>query len=396
MVSFFMSLCLVASCNVMADVVQLMQKSFHALKRTQSSTTMKLERREIQPLALTQLDGMAAQGRDHKVAYYGEITVGTPPSRFTVVFDTGSGNLIIPGKTCKDEACTTHDRFDAEGSSTADKHSCVESASPDDSITIVFGTGSITGKCLRDNICVETLCTRGAFIVSTEESFHPFASMKFDGVLGLGRDSMARGPGFSLMRRMVENDLLAQPIFSAFLSDSADEDSEITFGEINRKRMASDLFWVPCVNSSGYWEVQIDDITLNNKRSEICPQCRVAVDTGTSMLAGPSDVVSQLESKLNVKGDCSNFNDLPNLGFLFGTHILNLEPDNYVRKLSRCSLSFMTLDVPPPKGPLFVFGLPFLQRFFTVYDHANDKVGFAIAKHAGQVPKSLGVLEIGS
>jgi len=41
----------------------------------------------------------------------------------------------------------------------------------------------------------------------------------------------------------------------------------------------------------------------------------------------------------------------------------------------------MDLDVPPPMGPLFIFGIPFLQKFFTVYDHSSKQVGFALAKH---------------
>merc|ERR1719201_204838 len=42
----------------------------------------------------------------------------------------------------------------------------------------------------------------------------------------------------------------------------------------------------------------------------------------------------------------------------------------------------MTLDVPPPKGPLFIFGDPFLRRFVTIYDMDGPSVGFAVAKHS--------------
>merc|ERR1719359_631381 len=45
------------------------------------------------------------------------------------------------------------------------------------------------------------------------------------------------------------------------------------------------------------------------------------------------------------------------------------------------SFSLMALDVPPPKGPLFIFGDPFLRRFVTIYDRQGPRVGFAVAKH---------------
>lgn len=127
----------------------------------------------------------------------------------------------------------------------------------------------------------------------------------------------------------------------------------------------------------------MDDITFNNQPQNLCNgDCEVAVDTGTSMLAGPSDLVDKLSNMVNVKEDCSNFDQLPSIGFQMGDKVLNLKPDDYVDKdAASCSFSLMALDVPPPKGPVFIFGDPFLRRFVTIYDRGQSRVGFAVAKH---------------
>jgi hypothetical protein len=216
----------------------------------------------------------------HKTAYFGQLKVGSPPAQeFTVVFDTGSGNLLVPGENCGSEACMSHDRFSETRSSSARKINCdgsdVDPGMDPDQVTITFGTGHITGRCLEDSICLGSLCTKGAFIASTDESQHPFASFTFDGVLGLALEQMAQGDGFSLMSRLeaegaAGGNALAKPQFAVFLSDSDSEVSEITFGDIKEERMASRLFWVGVSRPSGYWEVKIDDITLNNEPQGIC------------------------------------------------------------------------------------------------------------------------------
>jgi len=325
----------------------------------------------------------------HKTAYYGLLQVGTPKQDFTVVFDTGSGNLMVPSTYCQSAACTQHKRFDHKKSTTvedieADGSRAVKGAARDQ-ITVTFGTGEISGVFLQDDVCIGSLCSNIFFVGATDETDDPFTSFRFDGVLGLALPEMSQGKDFNFMDHMIQNKALKKPLFSVFLSDSDIENSEITFGDIKQEHMATEMFWEPVSRNSGYWQVQIADITIDNKKQSLCADCQVAVDTGTSQLAGPTDVINDLSSRLNVKHDCSNYDQLPLLGFVMSNHIMNMKPADYVDKGSDgCEVSLMPLDVPPPNGPLFIFGDPFLRKYYTSYDRASNKVGFATARHMDQ------------
>lgn len=331
----------------------------------------------------------------HKTAFFGNIQIGTPGQTFVVVFDTGSGNLLVPSAECTSEACRAHAQYQMQHSETAVRTRCdgaqqTGNKPPDDEVTVVFGTGEIWGRCVQDQICLGGKCNQGTFIAATYESRSPFKAFVFDGVLGLALQQMSQGPEFSFMERLRESRTLRQSVFAVFLSEDDSENSEVTFGKVRPDHLASDLFWVPVSRDTGYWEVQISDITIDNHPQEICIGCHVAVDTGTSELAGPSSVIQELATRLNVMEDCSNYAKLPRLGFVIGGHILNLEPKDYVDNSALgCEVSLMPLDVPPPKGPLFVFGIPFLQKFYTVYDIEQRQVGFGVARHKNQVPETI-------
>jgi len=249
---------------------------------------------------------------------------------------------------------------------------------------VTFGTGEISGVFVQDDVCIGSLCTNMRFVAATHESADPFTSFSFDGILGLAFPAMSQGHEYSIMDQMVASKALRRPVFSVFLSDSDDEESEITFGDIKPEHMASEMFWEPVSGRTGYWQVQIGDIMIANQRQSLCTNCQVAVDTGTSQLAGPTDVIAELSRRLNVRPDCSNYHELPMLGFVVGNHVLNLMPEDYVDKGSDwCEISMMPLDVPPPFGPLFIFGDPVLRKYYTAYDRSTSRVGFAVARHAG-------------
>merc|ERR1719240_2531572 len=186
----------------------------------------------------------------HASEYFGQISIGSPAQDFTVVFDTGSGNLLIPSKQCADEACTSHKRFDAFKSTTAvdiafadEPDKPVNKGGDRDVVTITFGTGEISGVFIKDHICVGAICTHGDFVAATEESDEPFSLVPFDGIFGLSLPQMSEGPHFNVLDCMIRDKVLKSNMFSVFFGATDAEEPEISFGEYKHERMASELFW---------------------------------------------------------------------------------------------------------------------------------------------------------
>jgi len=330
--------------------------------------------------------------------YYGKIAIGTPKQLFSVVFDTGSGNLLVPSSTCTDEACTSHRKFDSALSATsveiASSHhpnKAVGKNGQRDSVTITFGTGEMTGVFVKDNVCIGTICAVTNFITATKESTDPFSLVPFDGVLGLALPQLAEDTSFSLVDSMVKAGVLKRNLFSVYFAKGEISQSEITFGDIRQNRISSEIVWAP-VSNPGYWQVEIRDVALNDEPMGLCfKRCQIAADTGTSLLAGPTSMVDKLVRKLNVASDCSNYDSLPRLGFVLGDTTLELTNADYVdHSPEGCALTFMPLDIPPPRGPLFILGDPFLRKYYTVYDRERLRLGFAVAYHeAGTETQNL-------
>lgn len=321
--------------------------------------------------------------------YYGPITLGTPPQQFTVVFDTGSSNLWVPSSTCpwKDIACLLHHKYDHSASSTYVANGT--------KFAIPYGSGDCSGFLSYDTIFMGNVSvTKQLFGEATAEPGLSWVAAQFDGILGMGYPSIAVDGVTPPFDNMMARKVFSDNIFSVYLSKdpSAKTGGELVLGGIDSKYYTGDFSYVP-VTKKGYWQFALDSVNIGGKDAGYCSGgCSAICDTGTSLIAGPTANISDLNKKIGalpiIKGEaiipCNTIPSLPDVSFTLNGKEFSLKPADYVLKVSQmnetiCISGFLGIDLPPEIGPLWILGDVFIRDYYTVFDRDQDRVGFATA-----------------
>ncbi|KAF3339970.1 aspartic proteinase oryzasin-1-like protein [Carex littledalei] len=420
--------------------------------------------------------------------YFGEIGVGSPAQKFTVIFDTGSSNLWVPSFKCYFSiACFFHSKYKASASSTYKKN-----GKP---AAIQYGTGSIAGFFSQDHVTVGDLVVEDQdFIEATKEPGLTFLMAKFDGILGLGFQEISVGDAVPVWYNMVKQGLVKDPVFSFWFNRNNDEDEggEIVFGGVDPNHYKGKHTYVP-VTQKGYWQFEMGDVLVDGQSTGFCSGgCSAIADSGTSLIAGPTSVITEINQKIGAAGvvsqecktvvtqygqqildmllaqtkpaqicsqvglcafdgtkgvsmgiksvvdksnsvvndamcsacelavvwmqnqlmrnqtqesifnyvnqlceklpspmgesavDCSSVSSMPSVSFTIGGKTFSLKAEEYILKVgegaqAQCISGFTALDVPPPRGPLWILGDVFMGPYHTVFDYGNCRVGFAEA-----------------
>ncbi|MQL87703.1 hypothetical protein Taro_020249 [Colocasia esculenta] len=230
--------------------------------------------------------------------YYGEIGIGTPPQRFTVIFDTGSSNLWVPSAKCLySVACYFHSKYKSNLSSTYRKNGT--------SAEIHYGTGGISGFFSGDHIKVGDVAVKNqTFIEATREPSIPFLVGKFDGIMGLGFQEISVSNVVPVWYNMINQGLVQEPIFSFWFNRNpgAEEGGEIVFGGVDPKHFKGDHTYVS-VSRKGYWQFDMGDVLIDGHSSGVCSGgCAAIADSGTSLIVGPTATITEINHAIGASG----------------------------------------------------------------------------------------------
>uniref|UniRef100_A0A224XQ32 Putative cathepsin d n=1 Tax=Panstrongylus lignarius TaxID=156445 RepID=A0A224XQ32_9HEMI len=318
--------------------------------------------------------------------YYGNITLGTPPQEFTVIFDTGSSDLWVPSAVCTSTACSNHKTYDHEKSSTYQHDGRV--------MRLAYGKGSMAGLISADDLQIGDLKVKKQLFGEALQVSDTFAAGRADGILGLAFPSIAHDHDVPPFHNMIKQELLDEPVFSFYLNRNLDEEvgGEIIFGGADEKLYNKESLTTVPLTSATFWVFNMEVVSTSSENEKTwCKNgCAAIADTGTSLIIGPSKDVKEIMDLVGAQVDkelgfvsCDELDKLPNITFHINGKEFTLSAEDYILKLSEagetvCVVGFSTLA--NMRQPFWILGDVFLGKFYTIFNVGDKSVSFATLK----------------
>jgi len=354
--------------------------SFPLKKRDNHEFVQRLLKRGKKPSYTLSSTGSIVINDYENAQYYGEINLGTPNQPFDVIFDTGSSDLWVASSNCED--CGRHNKYVAADSSTYVANGT--------EFYIMYGSGPVSGYQSIDSL------NFGGLVIPDQEFAEitdvsglglAYTIGKFDGILGLAFPVLSVNDVPTPFQNLVEAGQLDDNVFAFYLGNSRMDKGELTLGGVNPAYFTGDITWVPLLTAT-YWQITLSDFVIDGESFVGVGETKAIVDSGTSIMTGPSNEVKKIADALGakefiegeylIKCDYS----LPDMEFTIDGNVYTLSPEEYlIPDGDFCLLGIMALDIPEPTGPLWILGDNFMRKYYTIFDYGNERVGFALANH---------------
>jgi hypothetical protein len=311
--------------------------------------------------------------------YLGPVSIGSPAQDFTVVYDTGSSNLWVEASTCSGSGCNAPQKFNTGASSTY--------KNTGESLSVQYGSGSIDGSEATDTVTFANLTvqSQGVGVITSATGM----SGPMDGILGLAFQSIAQDGALPVVPHLFKQGLISKEMFGVYLGN--DTSGEITLGDVDQSRFTGEIQYVK-LSAEEWFLFNLDSVSAGGKSLPKGWSMSAIADTGTSLLVMPSSAFQAFikdvpQAKYNSQAglytvDCGAVDSLIDLEFGIGGNQFTLSANDYIVRLADgpgntlCAVGIMSMN-SSPFGPQFILGDVFLRKFYSVFDMANGRVGFA-------------------
>mmetsp|Transcript_14062 Transcript_14062/g.23380 ORF Transcript_14062/g.23380 Transcript_14062/m.23380 type:complete len:383 (+) Transcript_14062:19-1167(+) len=314
--------------------------------------------------------------------YYGEISLGTPEQTFNVIFDTGSSDLWVASSQC-DSSCGRHAEYDSSKSSSYQANGT--------EFKIMYGSGPVSGFQSVDLLDMGGLIVKDQMFAEVTDASGLGAAYrlgKFDGILGMAFDVLSVNSVATPFDNLISQGLIDTAQFAFYLGNSRMDKGELVLGGTDPAHYTGDITWVNLLSAT-YWEITMGGMSVDGTSYVGAQGTKAIVDSGTSLLTGPSDTVAAIAEQIGAKEIIAgeymvkcDYEGLPDFVFTIDGKDYTLSAEDYlIPDGDLCLLGMIGLDIAPPTGPLWILGDVFMRKYYTVFDTENERVGFALASH---------------
>ncbi|KAF9219165.1 acid protease [Gyrodon lividus] len=309
---------------------------------------------------------------NHPITWFSTISIGTPPRLYTVEFDTGSSDLVLPGINC-DDSCEGHDLYDPLSSLT--------SADTGNPFYVEYGNSdSAYGLQYTDNVTIVGLEAIGQTLGAAWHYSHGLQYAQFfpDGLLGMAFQSISRYDESPVFQTLVTQGKTDEPVFAFGL---AGPQHELYLGGTNPDMYIGDFTWTSVIQH-GFWEVNMDNIMGNGQ--VVLTNVAGIVDTGTDLIHGkPSDVANLYQAIGGTYVSNSNgvyafpCNAVPSVSFTFRGSSFPIPAQTFNIGANPIDPSTCIGAIVSGRFTSWIIGSVFLRQVYAAFDLANARVGFA-------------------
>ncbi|KIJ55496.1 hypothetical protein M422DRAFT_24068 [Sphaerobolus stellatus SS14] len=322
-------------------------------------------------------------------SYYGTLAVGTPPTSYDVILDTGSADFWLASSACA--ACRDVASFDPAASSTFHNLST--------KFSIRYGSGDATGVLAQDTVQMAGFKVEGQTFALANSVSDGLLTAPVSGLLGLAFQSIAASGATPFWQTLVQNGAFDQPLFSFYLTrfiddlkaGDAEPGGQFTLGATNTSLYTGEIDFINIPDASGtYWVIPITTLTVQGSELAFTSTtiARAAIDTGTTLVGGPPSAIAaiyaQIPGSFAGTGDYQSYWFYPcdtqvDVSISFGGKTWSIDPSDFMLSQvtqTQCVGAFFEVQMGS-SAPSWIVGDTFLKNVYSVYRFNPPSVGFA-------------------
>ncbi|VDC04081.1 unnamed protein product [Peniophora sp. CBMAI 1063] len=322
------------------------------------------------------------------VSYFASVSVGTPAQTFDVVMDTGSSDLWIETTECTN--CP-------QGNAQLNTGQSSSISTSSNSVSFSYGQGQAQGTMATDTVSLAGFTISSQTFGAVTQIFDNVVPNTASGIMGLAFQSLARTGATPFWQALLNGNQLSNPEFSVYLarnqqrvssSSSANDGGSITFGGRNTSLFQGDVEFQNFPNGVGnaFWYQNVASLTVNGNSVGINSGL-AAIDTGTTLLGGPSDSVSdfwgQVSGSQSIGQGMYSYpcSTSLNVTISFGGRSYPINPNdlNFGRiGNGQCVGAIFSMGSSSGgSNPAWIVGDTFLKNVYSVFRANPASVGFA-------------------